>query len=318
MIYHQSRLSITLFNAAAGFRNSLYVLTGIASWEFIANASFDWERLTGQRRRRWTFWVYFLGRISPVIALCFFISSDLAEPTQCEGFMVSGLLFVMISFVSSSFIILLRTIAIWESNRLILVVGAVIWLANFPITMYEFKYVRGVPQPSVVGCIISNTEHLLTDFVSFLVTEFTLLTLTLVGLLRTHSTNSVGLWRTLYRQGWAWLFLSLLAEVPTVILLSLNIDGILNMVLGAPSMLIMTTGATRMYRSLVRAAGEESDTEVREIRVSRGGITRTSARGVRSVNRLGLKSPDRAIAMEIFTTTETTTVGHGSVIQLAE
>ncbi|KAI0318217.1 hypothetical protein OF83DRAFT_1083058 [Amylostereum chailletii] len=59
----------------------------------------------------------------------------------------------------------------------------------------------------------------------YLITEVSLLSLMLVGLVRARTTRSTGLWEMLYHQGWIWLLLALVAEVPTLVLIALNLNG---------------------------------------------------------------------------------------------
>ncbi|KAI0318216.1 hypothetical protein OF83DRAFT_1171296 [Amylostereum chailletii] len=250
-----------IFRDLTALTKSLHLFAGLAIWEFLTNVLFDWRILIGKRKRRWTFWVYLLCRTSSVISACLVLRAiDATSNVGCEAILVPGLLFAVAAFLSSSFLVLMRLIAIWDRNRWILMVGSVIWLVNFPVVVYDYTVVRGSFDPLIRGCVVTHSAGTLTAYVTFLVTEISLLSLMFAGLLRPSMPRSSSIWQTLYVQGWAWLLLALVAEVPTLVLLCLNLNDAMNLVLQTPAMLTMSIGASRMYRSLSRSAREVYDT----------------------------------------------------------
>jgi len=74
----------------------------------------------------------------------------------------------------------------------------------------------------------------------------------LVGLLRYREARSFQLWQMLAQQGWIWFALAVAAEVPTLILVLLDINSSLNLLLQIPRVVIASIGTTAMFRELSR------------------------------------------------------------------
>jgi len=60
-----------------------------------------------------------------------------------------------------------------------------------------------------------------------------------------------GLGRLLWKQGIAWFLLATVADVPTVVLICLDLNDPLSLISITPSLVMVSIAATRMYRSLV-------------------------------------------------------------------
>ncbi|KZV66288.1 hypothetical protein PENSPDRAFT_655000 [Peniophora sp. CONT] len=58
------------------------------------------------------------------------------------------------------------------------------------------------------------------------------------------------MWHMLWTQGMIYLMIAALAEVPNVTLLILDINPVLNTILGSPETITLALCATRMFRSL--------------------------------------------------------------------
>ncbi|KAI0322968.1 hypothetical protein OF83DRAFT_1089998 [Amylostereum chailletii] len=104
---------------------SLDVLLGIIIWELVANISFDWSMLTGTRRRRWTFWIYMACRVLPLLHVSVVVSAA----GGCKA-LLGGTWFGVCAFMTSSLLMMIRTVAIWKSNYVALLIATVVWLGN--------------------------------------------------------------------------------------------------------------------------------------------------------------------------------------------
>jgi len=94
----------------------------------------------------------------------------------------------------------------------------------------------------------SNKVSIITMFI----TDFILLVVMLVGLLRMGvlGPDTFALGSLLWKQGLIWLLLATTVEVLPVVFISLNLNDAFNEMFLMPSLVTMSIAATRMYRSL--------------------------------------------------------------------
>ncbi|KAH9031788.1 hypothetical protein EDB85DRAFT_1890990 [Lactarius pseudohatsudake] len=183
--------------------HSLPVLhfSSLTSWDFVLNLDFEYSILRGKRRLTWT---------SPFLAL----DSDGSHAIDCQVFAYLTLLF-------ASALIALRVTALWEYNKIVVAIAFTSWLANVIIYVYSTAKSRGY---WVEGeCVIQHTFHSNISIFSTLASDFLLLTLMLVGLLR-WNIRSGDIFQLMYAQGLAWVLVVALAEIPPAVFIALNLE----------------------------------------------------------------------------------------------
>jgi len=99
-------------------------------------------------------------------------------------------------------------------------------------------------------CVALHTHRGLVNAVGVLVVDVVLLLTMLIGLLRHSHKSSTGVWKLLYQQCIIWIALALLAEIPPVVFLILNLNDAWNEMFIGVAIFILSIGAARMYRSL--------------------------------------------------------------------
>jgi len=73
----------------------------------------------------------------------------------------------------------------------------------------------------------------------------------LIGVLRwKEARQKGGVWWVLYTQGLAWVAVITLAEIPPLVFVFLNLNVPMDLMFLTPGLIIMSFGASRMYRGL--------------------------------------------------------------------
>lgn len=136
-----------------------------------------------------------------------------------------------------------------------------LWVTNVVIMIQGIARLRSDWSAALPGCNVFNSGNSKLNIVSAVVTDLVLLLAVLVGLirLRSYCSGTFDMGRLLWKQGVMWLLLATLAEVPPTVLIILNLNGEFNLMFQLPSLIAMTIGATRMYRSLVDFASSTTD-----------------------------------------------------------
>lgn len=171
-------------------------------------------------------------------------------------------MFGYLSFVFASALIVLRVIALWDRNKIAVALASVSWLANIGCYTYSAATSKAVWNGN--SCTVLGTEHGKIAIFSTLISDLVLLVLVLAGLLRWKSARRrCGMWWFMCTQGFVWVFLVTLAEIPPTVFIILDLNDPLNLMFQVVALVIMTVGASRLYRGLVDhpAFGHDSDKE---------------------------------------------------------
>jgi len=164
--------------------------------------------------------------------------------------MIANFAFPYICWAFASLIIVLRVIAIWNRNIVVSLIAVGVWLGGLVLHIRNLIMVSSLYNPVADTCEILHTRRGLVNAVAMLVIDVVLLVSMLIGLLRHVYSKSGGMWKLLYQQCIIWLAVALIAEIPPVVFLSLNLNDVWNEMLLGPAIAILSIGAARMYRSL--------------------------------------------------------------------
>ncbi|KAN0111499.1 hypothetical protein V8E52_008522 [Russula decolorans] len=240
------------------------IVSGIYIWEFVTTLDFEWSVIRGHQRYRWSIWIYTISRISGlvVVSLALFNFSATSE-FNCQAWVTIGWAFSALGgYGLSSLLIMLRIFAIWDRNKIVLAISAIIWLINLGFQLAGIIKIRSVWVPAQSACVIANIESCKDYYVNLLANDAILLLIMLAGLMRLrlrarafHDLTSI-----LWKQGVIWLVVATAAELPQVLLLLLNLNESLNFLFLLPAMVTTIIAATRTYRSLVIYASTPSTT----------------------------------------------------------
>jgi len=231
-----------------------HVADGIFIWEFFTTLDYEWGVIRGHRPYRWTIWVYSLARFATLMAVILnMIGFDTTTPINCQAWVTSEVFFAYLALVTSALLIVLRVVAIWNREKVIVVIVMGLWLTDIGFLINGMIRLRSAWSPEANTCVLLNLETTRPNIIASLVTDVVLLLIMLIGLLhvRIEASGTFILGRVLWKQGLVWLLLATVAEVPPSVLMILNMNASLNLMPQTPSMVVVTIAATRLYRSLI-------------------------------------------------------------------
>jgi len=230
-----------------------HALAGLYIWEYLITFDYEWSVIRGRRPYRWTIWIYSITRLATLLtAIVAMISMDDRAKFDCQGIILTLFTISYVGFTGASLLIVLRNIAIWNGQKIVIAITTGIWLANIGFFIQSLARVRTSWDPLLSTCAVLDIHSTKLNTITTLVTDIALLLIMLIGLLRLgfHEPGVYGLGRLMWRQGIVWLFLATIAEIPPVVFISLNLNDALDYMFSFPAMVIMTIAATRIYRSL--------------------------------------------------------------------
>jgi len=245
---------ILLIAEALAFIKLVHVTAGVYFWEFVLNFDYEYSVITGKRKFNRTVPIYLICRWSTLVAMIMhLLAVDNADEISCQAWATATFIFAYLAFQSASCLIILRIYALWKKNRIVLVTTIAFSLANTAAFFYNIAITRAYR--AVSFCDVDHIlETRITIFSSF-ITDLVLLSLMLIGVLRwKHARQTGGIWRVMYTQGLIYVVVVTLADIPPVVLISLNLNDVMSGIFMVPSMIIMSIGALRMYRGLVDSA----------------------------------------------------------------
>jgi len=225
-----------------------HVVAGLYIWETMLTIDFEMDVLRRKRPYKWTIWLYLGTRYTGLLAfVCMFFFLDV-HGVPCQSFIKAFFALGYASWASASFIITLRVIAIWDFNGIVSLIAFVVLSGGVALNIRRLVMAAGAYNPIVDSCVILHTHTALINAIGVLTVDVVLLLAMLIGLLRHR--NSVGIWKLLYQQCIIWIALALIAEIPVVAFLILNLNDAWNEMLVGTALAILSIAAARMYRSL--------------------------------------------------------------------
>ncbi|KZV74190.1 hypothetical protein PENSPDRAFT_749496 [Peniophora sp. CONT] len=229
-----------------------HAFCGLYIWEWAKNLGYEWEVYTGKRPFRWTFPLYLACRYSILGAVInLIIGFNATHPIHCLVWVKFEFLLPYLGVVTASLLIALRAAAIWDFHPAMLTLAGASLLAQLALLIHSVTIATASWATKMQGCVLKDSVHASLPLLSAtFAVDAVLLSLMLVGLMRRREARKFGMWRFLVKQGLVWLAVATVAELPTVVLLALNLNDALNLLFQTPEMIILAIAATNMYRSL--------------------------------------------------------------------
>ncbi|KAI0248179.1 hypothetical protein BJV78DRAFT_1363709 [Lactifluus subvellereus] len=227
-----------------------HALAGIYIWETVFTMGFELDVLRGKRPYKWTIWLYLGTRYTALLAFILYIIDTDGGKVPCEPFEIAIFALAYANWAFASLIIVLRVIAIWNHKKIPSRLAIGVWLVGLALNIYSLTTMNVSYNATPGTCTISSLHKLLVNSVGVLVVDVVLLMSMLIGLLRFTHRSSTGIWHLLYQQCIIWIALAGMAEVPFLVLISLDLNDSLNYMFSGVTMTILSIGAARMYRSL--------------------------------------------------------------------
>ncbi|KAH9981977.1 hypothetical protein BJV74DRAFT_59566 [Russula compacta] len=126
-----------------------HTLAGLYIWEFVTTLDYEWSVIRGHRPYRWSIWVYSAARAATLMAVILsLVALDISPPYNCQVLVTLEFTSGYVAIAASSLLIVLRIIAIWNRNRVVVVIALVTWAANFSIIIHGAVQLRSVHRPA--------------------------------------------------------------------------------------------------------------------------------------------------------------------------
>ncbi|KAF8496189.1 hypothetical protein F5888DRAFT_414485 [Russula emetica] len=277
--------------------NIWHITDGIFIWEFFTTLKYEWDVVRGHRPYRRTIWIYSLTRFATLMAVILnMIGLDSKTKINCQAWATMDVFFACFAFGSASLLVVFRIIAIWNKERIVVLIAMGLWLTDVAFLINGTVQIRCVWSDESNSCVLLNPQSNELNIISSLVTDVVLLLIMVVGLLRLRigEGGAFGVGRVLWNQSLIWLFLATIAEVPPTVFMILNLNDAMNIMFQCPNMVITTIAATRMYRSLMNRGTTEFSKE------TLGGARRTGSK-IQSHSQL---VPLKVMPVEVFMQTD--------------
>ncbi|KAI0287065.1 hypothetical protein BC826DRAFT_77709 [Russula brevipes] len=232
-----------------------HTIDGLYVWEFLTTLSYEWSVIRRRRPYRWPIWIYSLTRVFALLAvIADVVIMDITtiRVVGCHTAFVTQFVFSYLSLAAASLLILLRILAIWNRNKVVVAIAAIIWLTNGAILIQGTVQFRAVWVSHREGCVILGLDGLKHIVVAAFVTDTVLLLIMFLGLLRMrlYRSDTLALGRLMWKQGVLWVLLAVIIEIPPTVFVCLNLNDPLTMMFLKPWMISMSIAATRMHRAL--------------------------------------------------------------------
>ncbi|KAJ7774353.1 hypothetical protein DFH07DRAFT_732907 [Mycena maculata] len=242
------------------FIKIIFALFGVQMWELFMTWGFEWSLITRRRRFRWplisvltdSFSVFFfLSRYCMLFSFIgLIISITISHPVhQLRGksadiparhpliFNGSQALFTFNSWTGNMAILcastslMLRTIALWERKRSIVISLGLLSLAHWTLLYRDMFVVHVVWDHDLTMCVVVSTDSSLLNVTFFFTMgfDFVILCTTAVALMGKHSART-DLWRLLFTDGLVYFLVTFSMNcVPAVLnLLNLNCKRVIH------------------------------------------------------------------------------------------
>ncbi|KAH9968299.1 hypothetical protein BJV74DRAFT_868749 [Russula compacta] len=180
------------------------------------------------------------------------VADNVTTPQNCQILFTFLYVFAYIAVASSSLLIALRAIAIWNKSKVVVGLASSVWLTNLSFLVLGITKIHSTWVPALSSCSSLDVESNKATMIVLFVSDIVLLLTMLFGLLRLrrYGGGTFELARLLWTQGVIWLMLATIAEVTPVVFMCLNLNDAFDMMFLMPALMTMSIAATRMYRSL--------------------------------------------------------------------
>jgi len=151
---------------------------------------------------------------------------NITTAINCQLWVSLSVIFLSLSEIAASLLIVLRIIAIWNKNKVAVTLAITVWGIDVLSHVQSVALFRSNRAPTQLACVPVKTESSLLSFIPAIICDMILLLIMLVGLLilRRHHDGTVGLTHLLWKQGVVWLALGTVTEIPPLVLIALHLN----------------------------------------------------------------------------------------------
>ncbi|VDB95639.1 unnamed protein product [Peniophora sp. CBMAI 1063] len=236
-------------------QNLTSVVCGIYIWEWTRSFTYEWDFYTGKRPWKHAMWAYLICRYSVLGAIFnMLVVLNVETPFDCNVWVKLEIFLPYLGLLMASSLIVIRVLAIWNRHPIIVAVSAAGMMAQVALLIHGVVVAKDNWEsgPALLqGCLKMNTVQAnLPALAGTSIVDALLLLLMLIGLFLRGEARHFGLGGFLLKQGLIWLALATAAELPSVVILILNLNYVFNQLFLAPEVIILAIAATNMHRTL--------------------------------------------------------------------
>ncbi|KAH9967687.1 hypothetical protein BJV74DRAFT_799492 [Russula compacta] len=227
-----------------------HALSGLYIWELLTTLDYELSVIWGRKPYRWTIWIYSFTRAVTLVTVTLgILFMDIKTPLNCQ---------LWVSLILDQALIEAVSIAIWDKHEVVMVTAISIWGINVGFLVLSAARFRDTWVSEQLACEPLNTSNSKVNLIFMVATDIALLFIMLIGLLRLRRRGGgrMSLTHLLWKQRVIWLLVAILAEVPSAVLVILNLNDPFNVVL---SLVTKTIAATWIHRCLVDFGLRASD-----------------------------------------------------------
>lgn len=230
-------------------------------WEYAGSWQVELALICRRIPPRWPLLPYIAGRIlllTSMIMICW-LSSPNSENADCHSAFLAFCFAANASIGCSSLNLMLRPFIIWrafKSIRIFLVLATIghwFFLLRVMVHFYVMK-VNGS-----CGFMVIDHTDMTTIFVYTMGYDLLALTLTIVGLRNTPSSNAM--WKILRKQGITYVLVTCLANIVPTVVAAMNLNPAMNVIFAMPATVISTIASSRIVVTFLGLQPSDSEEE---------------------------------------------------------
>jgi len=129
------------------------IVDGLYIWEFITALDFEWSFIRGSRNHNWTIWIYATTRVATLfVVILNLLSIWITTQWQynCTAALIGQLFVGYLAVASSSLLIALRVIAIWNRKRMVLMLSSGAWVTSVIFSIQSIARVNNLPDYAMI------------------------------------------------------------------------------------------------------------------------------------------------------------------------
>ncbi|KAG8888639.1 hypothetical protein FRB98_007200 [Tulasnella sp. 332] len=182
------------------------------------------------------------------------ISENVTTELNCEALYVYNQLFGNIAIGTASTLLMIRTIAVWSRNRMIMYPLILFSLGQWAILLHSVVTVSATWSDVVMACSIkpSPTINLKILYLYTMAFDFFVLVVTSIGLYRLPGRQTAGnqLWSMLFKDGLVFFLVAFSSNLVAVIFVLADLNPIMNIIAAIPAASVTTVVSCRLFVKL--------------------------------------------------------------------
>ncbi|KAF8884823.1 hypothetical protein BD779DRAFT_1442846 [Infundibulicybe gibba] len=228
------------------------VLCGIAAWDVLKTIRFDISILTRRRPWRWPMALYFICRIAMLLHIfAMAVNLNAIKEIPCQRVTWISKVSDAIGTCLSSFILILRTHAVWDRKLKVAIPLGALFLGQVLIWTQTFRYSRARwnPQRGVCAVISTAPRPLLVSVFAYTM-AFDLVILLLCSFKLSTASRSSTLAHLLLRDGIGYFCAAFGANLIQTIMAALALNPVMNIVALPFALVVSVIAATTVFRNV--------------------------------------------------------------------